>query len=429
MSSFKITIFVRKCNILNTEYFIAKRLNKAGNNDKQFTTGITDISVVAIALGLAVIIIAISVVTGFKKEIRNKVIGFGSHIQIINYDSNISYETRPINAYPPFLPDLKNNNEIKHLQPFSIKAGIVKTDENIEGLVLKGVNSIYDWSFFRELLKDGNIPEYNDTDFSNDVLISQYLSSRLNLKVGNEFQMWFVMDQPRYRKFRVAGIYETSLEEFDQTYAFVDIKHIQRLNNWKEDQISGYEIIIKDFSKLDQITDNLRDMIASHLFPDGSRLKVMNIVEKYPQIFDWLNLQDMNIIIIITLMLIVAGFNMISGLVITILERTNLIGVLKALGARNAFIRKVFIYHSGYLIVRGVLWGNILGILLCFLQLKFQLISLDPSSYYLTTVPINLNIFHLLMINAGTIIIILLFLLIPSRIVASISPAKAIRFN
>lgn len=414
---------------MNTEYYISKRLSKSGSNDKQFISGITDISVVAIALGLAVIIIAISVVTGFKREIRNKVIGFGSHIQLTNYDSNISYETKPINAYPPFLAQIKDNKEIKHIQPFSIKAGIVKTDENIEGLVLKGVNKIYDWSFFEGLLKDGNIPVYNDSILSNDVLISYYLSSRLQLKVGSEFQMWFVMEQPRFRKFRVAGIYETSLEEFDQTYAFVDIKHIQRLNNWKDEQISGYEMIVKDFNKLDQITDNLRDIVSSHIFEDGSRLKVTNIVEKYPQIFDWLNLQDLNILIIITLMLIVAGFNMISGLVITILERTNMIGILKAIGARNTFIRKVFIYHSGYLILRGLFWGNVLGILLCFLQLKFHLISLDPSSYYLTTVPINLNIFHLLLINMGTVMVILLFLLVPSRIVASISPAKAIRFN
>ena len=241
--------------------------------------------------------------------------------------------------------------------------------------------------------------------------------------------MWFVMEQPRFRKFKVAGVFETSLQEFDQTYAFVDIKHIQSLNNWKNDQISGYEMIIKDFRKLDQVTENIRDIVSSHIFEDGSRLQVTNIVEKYPQIFDWLNLQDLNILIIIILMLVVAGFNMISGLIITILERTNMIGILKAMGARNIFIRKVFIYHSGYLIIRGLLWGNILGLALCFLQMKFQLISLDPASYYLTTVPVNLNIFHLIIINAGTVITIFLFMLVPSRIVASISPARSIRFN
>ena len=414
---------------MNTEYFISKRLNSAGNGRKQFSTGITNISIAAIAIGLAVMIIAISVVTGFKKEIRDKVIGFGSHIQITNYDSNISYETIPIHAYPPYLPQISANKEIVHLQPFSIKAGIVKTNDNIEGLVLKGVNNRYDWSFFSGSITAGTIPIYNDSTLSNEALISSYFSSRLGLNVGSEFQMWFVMEQPRFRKFTVAGIYETSLLEFDKTYAFVDIEHIRRLNNWEDDQISGYEMMIKDFKKLDQVTDELKNITSAHFFDDGSRLKVLNIVEKYPQIFDWLNLQDLNIIIIIVLMLLVAGFNMISGLIIMILERTNMIGILKALGAKNSFIRRIFIYQSLYLIMRGLFWGNLIGILLCYIQLRFELISLDPTSYYLTTVPVNLNLLHLMLINTGTIAAIILFLLVPSRIVASISPARAIRFN
>lgn len=414
---------------MNTEYFISKRLNASGHGGKKFSSGITGISVAAIAIGLAVMIIAVSVVTGFKMEIRNKVIGFGSHIQIVNYDSNISYETKPINAYPPFLPQVSENNEILHLQAFSLKAGIVKTEENIEGLVLKGVDKYYDWNFFLHSLIGGKIPSYNDSTLSNEVLISEYLSNRLKLEVGNEFLMWFVMEQPRFRKFKVSGIYKTSLQEFDKTYAFVDIKHIRKLNNWEDDQITGYEMIIRDFRKLDQVTDELQKITASYFFYDGSRLKVINIVEKYPQIFDWLELQDLNILIIIVLMLVVAGFNMISGLIIMILERTNMIGILKAMGAKNIFIRKIFIYQSGYLIIRGLFWGNLLGILLCIIQMKFELISLDPSSYYLTTVPVNLDLFYLFLINIGTIITIVMFLLIPSGIVSSISPARAIRFN
>ncbi len=389
----------------------------------------TGIAVTAIALGLIVMIVAVSVVTGFKNEIRNKIIGFGSHIQIVNYDTNISYETKPINTRPSYLNDIKENRRIAHLQPFTIKAGIVKTNENIEGLVLKGVDKQFDWSFFKENLIEGKIPAYNDSSLSNDVLISQYLSTRLRLKIGDDFQMWFVMDNPRFRKFTVCGIYETSLQEFDKTYAFTDIKHIQKLNNWDEDQISGYEMMIKEFNKLDQITEELRDLAAGEFFEDGTRLKVINIVEKYPQIFDWLNLQDLNVIILILLMLVVAGFNMISGLIIIILERTNMIGILKALGAGNYFIRKIFLYQAGYLIFRGLFWGNIVGITLCIIQWKFELISLDPSSYYLNTVPVNLNLLHLLLINAGTAFTIFLFMLVPSRIVSSISPAKAIKFN
>jgi lipoprotein-releasing system permease protein len=385
--------------------------------------------VAAIALGLTVMIVAVSVVTGFKNEIRDKIIGFGSHIQIVNYDSNVSYETNPINAYPTYLPKISANREIIHLQPFSIKAGIVKTDENIEGLVLKGVNNRFDWSFMKKNLVSGVIPEYSDSILSNYVLISQYLSTRLGLEAGDDFQMWFVMDNPRFRKFTVAGTYETSLQEFDKTYAFVDIKHIQRLNNWEEDQISGYEMIIKDFGKLNKVTEELQSIASGYFFEDGTRLKVINIVERYPQIFDWLNLQNLNVIIIIILMLVVAGFNMISGLIIMILERTNMIGILKALGAENLFVRKIFLYQSGYLILRGLFWGNLVGIALCLIQLKFEVISLDPASYYLTTVPVNLDLVHLALINLGTILTIILFLLVPSKIVSSISPAKAIRFN
>jgi lipoprotein-releasing system permease protein len=414
---------------LKTEYFISQRIIRSGANKTGLSSGITGIAVAAIALGLAVMIVAVAVVTGFKNEIRDKIIGFGSHIQIVNYDSNVSYETKPIDAYPSYLPAISSNKEIIHLQAFSIKAGIVKTNENIEGLVLKGVNRHFDWSFFKESLISGSIPQYSDSALSNDVLISSYLSKRLNLSTGDEFQMWFVMDSPRFRKFRISGIYETSLQEFDKTFAFVDIQHIQRLNNWEDNQISGYELQIKDFDKLESVSNELSLITAANFFEDGTRLKVINIVERYPQIFDWLNLQNLNVIIIIILMLVVAGFNMISGLIIMILERTNMIGILKALGAENLFIRKIFLYQSAYLILRGLLWGNLLGITLCLIQLKFEVLSLDPSSYYLTTVPVNFSILHLLLINLGTISIILFFLLIPSKIVSSISPAKAIRFN
>ena len=414
---------------MNTEYFISKRIIKSAEENKGFSSGITGIAVASIALGLIVMIVAVSVVTGFKNEIRNKIIGFGSHIQIVNYDSNISYETAPINAYPSYLEDIEVNKEIKHLQPFSIKAGIVKTNENIEGLVLKGVDKQFSWSFFETSLIDGKIPEYSDTILSNDVLISKYLSSRLGLKTGDDIQMWFVMENPRFRKFTVCGIYETSLQDFDKTYAFADIKHIQRLNNWDEDQISGYEIIISDFDKLGQITDELRDITGGEIFEDGTRLKITNIVEKYPQIFDWLNLQDLNVIILIVLMLVVAGFNMISGLIIIILERTNMIGILKALGAENLFIRRIFLYQAGYLILRGLFWGNIIGITLCIIQYKFEILKLDPSSYYLSTVPVNLSLIHLFIINIVTAITIFLFMLVPSRIVSTISPARAIKFN
>jgi lipoprotein-releasing system permease protein len=241
--------------------------------------------------------------------------------------------------------------------------------------------------------------------------------------------MWFIQDTPRFRKFTISGIYETSLQEFDKTFAIADIRHIQRLAGWKENQVSGLEMMVTDFKDIDRITLEVDEIVSTSFFEDGSRLKVVNIVEKYPQIFDWLNLQDINVMVIIILMLVVAGINMISGLLIIILDRTNMIGILKAMGTTNGSIRKIFLYQSSYLILKGLLWGNILGISLCLLQKYFSIIKLDPTSYYLTTVPININFISIFLLNAGTIIVILLFLVLPSMLISRISPAESIRFK
>jgi len=387
------------------------------------------IAVFGIALGLAVMLVAISIVTGFKEEISNKVIGFGSHIQILNYDSNVSFETSPINTDPDFLPLIENTEGIKHIQVFGLKAGIVKTANDIQGLVLKGVGQDYDWSFFDKSMLEGNSFPMVPDSVSNSIVISSFLAKKLKLKTGDSFQMWFIQDTPRFRKFTISGIYETSLQEFDKTFAIVDIRHIQRLAGWDENQVSGFEMMVYDFKYIDKITSDINEIVATSFLGDGSRLKVINIVEKYPQIFDWLNLQDINVMIIIILMLIVAGINMISGLLIIILDRTNMIGVLKALGYANSSIRKIFLYQSSYLILKGLFWGNLLGISLCMLQKQFSIISLDPTSYYLTTVPINIDPFNVLLLNAGTIVSILTFLILPSMLISRISPAESIRFK
>jgi lipoprotein-releasing system permease protein len=251
----------------------------------------------------------------------------------------------------------------------------------------------------------------------------------LRLKTGDSFAMYFVQDPPRSRRFTVRGIYETSLEEFDKMYVFCDIGHIKRLNDWTDDQVSGFEIFIDDFDKLDEMTLAVRNQVGYKLLEDETKFRVTNIRLRYPQIFDWLNFQDMNVFIIITLMLLVAGFNMISGLLIIILEKTNMIGILKALGSDNGTIRKVFLYQASFLIVKGLLWGNLIGLGLAFLQLKTGLISLDPSSYYIKTVPVNLELSHILMLNAGTMIIIILMLLVPSQLISRITPVKAIRYD
>ena len=418
-----------KFKVLNTELFIAKRIFTDKTVKKGISQPIMSIAIIGMALGLAVMILSVAIVTGFKTEISNKVIGFGSHINVVNYDTNISFETEPINKEQSFYGDIKELVGIKNIQEFAIKAGIIKTKTDIQGIVLKGINSDFDWSFFDQNLVDGESFRITDSTKTNDILISKYLANALKLKVGDKITAFFIQDPPRMRPFVISGIYETSLAEFDERFAMVDIKHIQRLNEWNENQISGFEILINDFSKLDKMTEDVRDIVGFHFNPDGSKLKVLSIKDKYSQIFDWLDLTDTNVWIILILMIAVAGFNMISGLLIIILERTNMIGILKAMGTKNWSIRKIFLYQSGFIVSKGLFWGNLIGLIICFLQVKFQIFKLDPESYYLAAVPINLNIWHVLALNAGTLIITVLMLIIPSYIISRLSPEKTIKFN
>lgn len=409
--------------------FIASRLIKDRNHGTAFSRPINVIAITGIALGLAVMILAVAILTGFKQQIRDKVAGFGAHIQVVNFDANLSYETVPVSANQPFVRKIRQNPGIRNVQVFATKAGIIKTDENIQGVVLKGIGSDYDWSFFRSNMVEGETLSLSDTARSNDVVISKKVAGMLGLKLGDSFSMFFVQDPPRMRKFTISGIYETSLEEFDKTYLFCDINHIRSLNGWSDDQVSGFEIFINDFDNLDYMTDVVRDAIGYRVAEDEEQLKVTNIRGRYPQIFDWLGFQDTNVIIILILMILVAGFNMISGLLILILEKTNMIGVLKAVGADNKLIRTVFLYQAAWLTVKGLLWGNIIGIGLALLQLKTDLITLDPSSYYLRSVPINLDPVHIILLNIGTMIAIILMLLVPSQLIARITPVKAIRYD
>jgi len=414
---------------VNTEIFIARKLIFSKDNRKSISRSILNIAIFGISLGLAVMIVAMAVVTGFKNEITRKVVGFASHIQILNFDSNISYETQPINSDQEFLSTLREDPSIVSVQVFATKAGIIKTKSDIQGVVLKGVGPAYDWGFLKDYMKEGEILSFTDSARSNDVLLSRYIASLLKLNLNDDFLMYFIQDPPRMRRFTVAGIFETSLEEFDKVFIFGDIRHIQKLNDWSEEQISGFEVNITKFSELERQTYNVMNKVGFGFEEDGSRLKVANIHDKYPQIFDWLNLQDMNVLIILILMLVVAGFNMVSGLLILILDRTNMIGILKALGSPNVSIRKIFMYQSGFLIIRGLFWGNIIGIGICLLQKYTGIMELDQSSYYLNTVPVNLNVLHILVLNLGTSLAIIGMLILPSMIISRISPARAIRFE
>ncbi len=414
---------------MNTEFFIARKLIFSKDKGKSISRSILDVAIFGIALGLAVMIVSVAVVTGFKNEISRKVVGFASHIQILNFDSNISYETQPINSQQKFIDELRADPAIQNVQVFATKAGIIKTKSEIQGVVLKGVGADYDWGFLQSYLQEGTIPVIQDSVQSNDVMISGYIASLLKLELNDDFLMYFIQDPPRMRRFTVTGIFATSLEEFDKIFVFGDIRHIQRLNDWSGEQISGFEVNINDFRDIEEQTYRVMNSVGFGFSENGSRLKVINIRDKYPQIFDWLNLQDMNVLIILVLMLVVAGFNMVSGLLILILDRTNMIGILKALGSPNVSIRKIFLYQSGFMILKGLIWGNIIGIGICLAQKYFGIIELDQSSYYLSTVPVNLNILQILALNLGTAGIIILMLIVPSMVISRISPARAIRFE
>jgi len=414
---------------LNTELFIVRRMIGSRKGGRNLSRSIVGIAIFGIALGLAVMIVSVAIVTGFKNEISDKVTGFGAHIQILNLDSNLSYETLPIPAGLESVESLRALEGVKNIQAFAIKAGIIKTGDEIHGAVLKGIDQSYNWDFINKHITQGEVLKLADSARSNQVVLSEKMASLLKLGIGDRFTMYFIQDPPRARTFTIQGIFNTSMEEFDQLYIYSDIRQLQRLNNWHEAQVSGYEVLLEDMNDLPEITNVVRTTVAFDFLEDGSRLKVETIEEKYSQIFDWLNLLDMNVIVLVILMLVVAGFNMISGLLILILERTNMIGILKAFGTRDSSVRKIFLYQSSYLTLLGLLWGNLFGLIICLAQKYLNLITLDPSSYYLDTVPININLLHVMLLNLGTMLITFLFLLLPSALIAKISPEKSIRFN
>lgn len=388
----------------------------------EFTGIIKKIAILSIALGIAVMIISMAVVTGFQNEIRGKVIGFGGHIQVTNYDYNVSFEARPIHKDQFPLDKAMEIPGIRHIQMFATKPGIIRTDDDMHGVILKGIAPDFNWNFFKSKLATGNIIELDDSLRSDEVVISRTIAQRLQLDVKDDIFMYFIQEPPRIRRFSVAGIYETGLEELDKVFVLGDIRHIQRLNNWDDDQIGGFEILVNSFDDIPYIEDRIFDLLPFHL--DAKSIRIL-----YPQIFDWLGLLDMNVYVIIILMILVAGINMITTLLISVLEKTNAIGILKAVGGSDTMIRKIFLYHAGILISHGLLWGNIVGILFSLLQMHFGVITLDPQSYYVSEVPINLQMNHILLINAGTFVISMIMLILPSYVIARISPVRAIIFR
>ncbi|WP_321287575.1 FtsX-like permease family protein [uncultured Sunxiuqinia sp.] len=416
---------------MNTELFIARRLFSSKDSDQRLSRRIVRLAVAGISLGMVVMILSVAIVTGFQREVESKVNGFAAHLQLVNYDSNMSYQTESINKQQPFLSELKAMPFVDHVQQYATKPGMIKTEEDIQGVVLKGVATDFDWRFFENNKIAGQRIKL-DSLRTKQVWISEQLSNLLKLKLGDSFRMYFLNQNekvPRIRQFEVGGVYRTGLEEFDRMFVLIDIRHIQRLNSWDENQISGYEIYIRSMDEVDQTEYAVRNLVLANMNDDDSLLRVVNVKRKFPYIFDWLNLLDMNVWIILVLMVLVAGFNMVSGLLVIILERTQMIGVLKSLGAANVNVRKVFLYFSVFLIGEGLLWGNILGIVLGLLQHYFKIIHLDPTSYYVDTVPVNISVLHIVLLNIGALVITLFMLIGPSYFVSRISPEKTVRFE
>lgn len=416
---------------MNIERFVAKRIISSKNNDSQLSRPIVRISVIGIALGLTVMILTVCIVTGFQNEIRDKLIGFGSHIQITNYDNNISDEPQPINRIQPSIEVLQNNQDINHIQLYATKSGIIKTKADNEGVLLKGIGADYDWKFISKNLKEGAVFIPNNKDLSKSIVISKYLANKLELKLNDKMVIYFLTKkttdnntqyEQRAKTFYISGIYETGFEDIDKTLVLVDIAQIQKLNYWDKEQVGGFEISIKDYSKIDEVGEEVNDLI-------GQGLIAQTVKEINPTIFSWLQLQDMNAIIVITLMVLVAGINMISALLILILERTSMIGILKALGARNKSIQKIFLMNAAYLIGKGLFWGNVTGLSIAFFQYHFGVFKLDQATYYVSVIPIEISWFQILLLNIGTLVCCLLMLIIPSFIVSKITPVKSIRFS
>ena len=414
---------------MNLEYFIAKRIHFEKKGEKNVSRPAVRIATIGIAVGVAVMLIAIAVVIGFKQEIRNKTIGFGSHIQITNFDNNNSYEMQPIRMSDTLQNQLKAIPNVRHIQRFVTKPGIIKTENDFQGMILKGVGPEFDWSFFKSNLLEGDILNLNDSTPVNEAIISKSIADMMGLKLGDSFLTYFLQDQIRARKFTVKGIYSTNFADYDKLFVITDIRIAQRLNGWDQEYFSGMEILITDFNYLDRVSDQVYALAANRFDAEGNGYFIQTIRQLNPQIFSWLDLLDMNVWVILLLMLAVAGFNMISGLLILILEKTNMIGILKSYGAGNWSIRKIFLYESIFLIGKGMLWGNIIGLLICFVQYQFKIIPLDPVSYYTSTVPITFNWLYIVLLNAGTLIVSVLMLIGPSYLITKISPAAIMRYE
>lgn len=411
------------------ESFIARRLYKSEQGSRSVSRPAVLIAQIGVALGLAVMLVTIAVSFGFKHEVREKAVGFSSHIHISNYESAQDFEALPVAADTSLLQMLASMKGVELVQRYAVKPGVLRTDDDFIGYILKGVGEDYDLSFYAQYLKEGIVPQFSDSVASGNILLSRAIADKLQLGVGDKVDSYFLQGTMRARRYTVAGIYETGFNEYDRLFVIADLKAVQALNRWEPDQVTGVEVALSDFSKVEDMNWELGTLLDRTEDKYGNQYLVQSVTDINPGLFAWLDVLDMNVWLILALMIGVAGFTMISGLLILIIERTQFIGILKAIGASNASVRKAFLYLAMLIIGKGMLWGNIVGLGLCAVQKFTGLIPLDPANYYLDRVPIEFNWLFILAVNVVMFVLSVLILIVPSHLISRIYPTKAMRFE
>lgn len=414
---------------MNFELFLANRLHFKQEDNKRVSRTAVKIATLGTVVGISVMIIAIAVIVGFKKEIKDKLVGFGSHYQVSAFHTRGSVEQTPLTIDSSLYSMIQNTNGVESCQKVCVTQGIIKTQDDVYGVMLKGVGSDYDWSFFNKCLVEGTVLQVSDS-LCNEVLLSKYMASKLNLKLGDKMLMYFVIDKKaRARQFIIRGIFNTGFTEFDNQIAICDSRHVKKLLSMTDSQVSQIEIKISDFDKLDDVCYELFGLLGNTFDENETPMLLRSVRELNPQIFSWLEMLDINVAIVLVLMIIVASFTIVSGMLIHILEKTNMIGILYALGADSRSVQKVFLYQSLFFVGKGLVIGNLIGILVCLVQSHFQIIPLDPDTYYVDHVPVLLNPFHVIVLNLVVCVIIVLVMVLPTYVIKRISPAEAIRFE
>lgn len=411
------------------ESFIARRLYKNEQGSRRVSRPAVLIAQAGVALGLAVMLLTIAVSFGFKHEVREKAVGFSAHLHISNYESAQEYEALPVAADTSLLHTLRSMRGVEHVQRYATKPGVFRTDDNFMGYVLKGVGEDYDLSFYAQYLREGVLPQFSDSIASGNVLISRVIADKLQLGVGDRVDSYFLQGSMRARRYTIAGIYETGFSDYDRLFVITDLKAVQALNRWEADQVAGIEVQLTDFSKVEDMSWELSTILDRTEDKYGEEYLVQSVTDINPGLFAWLDVLDMNVWLILALMIGVTAFTMISGLLILIIERTQFIGILKALGASDASVRKAFLYLAMLIIGKGMLWGNIVGLGLCAIQKLTHVIPLDPANYYLDCVPIEFNWVFIIAVNVAMFVLSVLVLIVPSHLISRIYPTKAMRFE